>query len=51
VQAGGAFAAMLGALTVFVDNFESLSAFAAGIERLHTFKTALHVEANRAAPS
>jgi putative ATP-binding cassette transporter len=47
VQAGGAFAALLGALTVFVDNFESLSAFAAGIERLHTFKQALHDEATR----
>ena len=47
VQAGGAFAAMLGALTVFVDRFESLSAFAAGIERLHTFKRALHEHARR----
>ncbi|HYP86542.1 MAG TPA: ABC transporter ATP-binding protein/permease, partial [Polyangiaceae bacterium] len=47
VQAGGAFAAMLGALTVFVDNFEALSAFAAGIERLHTFKRALHEQAHR----
>jgi putative ATP-binding cassette transporter len=46
VQAGGAFAAMLGALTVFVDNFESLSAFAAGIERLHTFRKALHERAH-----
>ena len=44
VQAGGAFAAMLGALTVFVDNFESLSAFAAGIERLHAFKRVLDAE-------
>jgi len=42
VEAGGAFAAMLSALTVFVDNFEALSAFAAGIERLHAFKRALH---------
>jgi len=33
VQAVGAFAAMLSALTVFVENFEILSAFAAGIER------------------
>lgn len=41
VQAGGAFAAMLSALTVFVDNFESLSRFAAGIERLDTFATFL----------
>ncbi len=47
VQAGGAFAAMLSALTVFVDNFESLSAFAAGIERLHSFKKVLDAE-NRA---
>jgi putative ATP-binding cassette transporter len=44
VQAGGAFAAMLSALTVFVDNFESLSAFAAGIERLHSFKRVLDAE-------
>jgi vitamin B12/bleomycin/antimicrobial peptide transport system ATP-binding/permease protein len=46
LQAGGAFTAMLSALTVFVDNFEILSAFAAGIERLHTFKRALHQHAN-----
>ncbi|MES1187352.1 MAG: ABC transporter ATP-binding protein/permease [Myxococcales bacterium] len=45
IQAGGAFAAMLSALTVFVDNFESLSAFAAGIERLHGFKKVLDEEA------
>jgi len=44
LQAGGAFAAMLGALTVFVDNFETLSAFAAGIERLHAFKHVLVLE-------
>lgn len=47
VEAGGAFAAMLSALTVFVDNFETLSAFAAGIERLHSFKKVLDSE-NRA---
>jgi putative ATP-binding cassette transporter len=47
VQAGGAFAAMLSALTVFVDKFESLSAFAAGIERLHTFKRALREHTRR----
>lgn len=41
VQAAGAFAAMLGALTVFVDQFELLSGFAAGIDRLHTFGRAL----------
>ncbi len=44
VQAGGAFAAMLSALTVFVDNFETLSQFAAGIERLHSFKRVLIAE-------
>ncbi len=49
IQAGGAFAAMLGALTVFVDNFESLSAFAAGIERLHGFKKVLDEESNPSA--
>lgn len=47
VQAGGAFAAMLSALTVFVDRFELLSQFAAGIERLHSFKRVLDAE-NRA---
>ena len=41
VQAAGAFAVMLSALTVFVENFETLSAFAAGIERLNTFERAL----------
>jgi putative ATP-binding cassette transporter len=41
VQASGAFAVMLSALTVFVENFETLSAFAAGIERLHSFGKAL----------
>jgi vitamin B12/bleomycin/antimicrobial peptide transport system ATP-binding/permease protein len=41
VQAVGAFAAMLSELTVFVENFEALSAFAAGIERLHTFSKSL----------
>jgi putative ATP-binding cassette transporter len=44
VQAAGAFAAILAALTVFVDNFESLSRFAAGIDRLYGFKQALDAE-------
>jgi len=43
VQAAGAFAAMLGALTIFVDNFELLSSFAAGIDRLHAFGRSLGV--------
>jgi putative ATP-binding cassette transporter len=42
VQAAGAFASMLGALTVFVDQFELLSGFAAGVDRLHTFGRALN---------
>lgn len=37
IQAAGAFAAVLGAISVIVDNFESLSRFAAGIDRLNTF--------------
>jgi putative ATP-binding cassette transporter len=37
VLATGAFAAMLEALSIFVDNFEMLSGFAAGINRLHAF--------------
>jgi vitamin B12/bleomycin/antimicrobial peptide transport system ATP-binding/permease protein len=44
VQAAGAFTAMLSALTIFVDNFETLSGFAAGIERLHSFSRSLVVE-------
>jgi len=41
VQAAGAFASMLSALTVFVDQFELLSGFAAGVDRLHAFGRAL----------
>jgi len=37
VQAAGAFAAILTALTVIVDNFDSFSKFAAGIDRLDGF--------------
>jgi putative ATP-binding cassette transporter len=37
IQAAGAFAAMLSALTVIVENFESFSRFAAGIDRLESF--------------
>jgi putative ATP-binding cassette transporter len=37
IQAAGAFAAILSALTVIVDNFESFSRFAAGIDRLDSF--------------
>ena len=37
IQAAGAFAAILSALTVIIDNFESLSRFVAGIDRLDSF--------------
>jgi len=37
VQAAGAFAAILSALTIIVDNFENFSRFAAGIGRLDSF--------------
>ena len=42
VQAAGAFAAILSALTVIVQNFEGLSRFAAGVDRLHAFSEALN---------
>src|SRR5581483_6422062 len=41
VQAAGAFAAMLNGMTIFIDNFDSLSRFVAGIDRLETFRMAL----------
>ena len=41
IQAAGAFAAILSALTVIIENFESLSRFAAGIDRLDSFSNAL----------
>jgi putative ATP-binding cassette transporter len=45
VQAAGAFAAILSAMAVIVDNFESLSRFFAGIDRLNTFSKSLAVKA------
>jgi vitamin B12/bleomycin/antimicrobial peptide transport system ATP-binding/permease protein len=50
VQAAGAFAVMLSSLTIFIDNFELLSSFAAGIDRLHAFGRALGVD-HRHAPT
>ncbi len=41
VQAAGAFAAILSALTLIVEHFEGLSRFSAGIERLHAFSQTL----------
>ena len=37
IQAAGAFAAVLSAISVVIENFEGLSRFAAGIDRLDTF--------------
>lgn len=52
VQAAGAFAAILSALAVIVDNFESLSRFAAGVDRLDAFAKSLAAEkAGPAAPA
>ena len=46
VQAGGAFAAVLSAMTVIVDHFEGLSRFAAGIDRLDGFSKSLTGQAS-----
>ncbi|WP_029525024.1 ABC transporter ATP-binding protein/permease [Polaromonas glacialis] len=51
IQAAGAFAAILSALTVIVEHFESLSRFSAGVERLHAFSQALQANAGRPADS
>lgn len=40
-QAGFAFGQVLSALSIVVDQFESLSAFAAGVDRLYSFKYAM----------
>jgi putative ATP-binding cassette transporter len=56
VQAGGAFAAVLSAVSLIVDNFESLSRFVAGIGRLDALaqrvlpRTGLEAPAQTAAP-
>ena len=41
VQAGGAFTAILAALTVVVDHFEGLSRLSAGVDRLYGFARTL----------
>lgn len=41
VQATGAFSAILGALTLLIDNLDGLSQFAAGITRLDSFADSL----------
>lgn len=50
IQAAGAFAAILSALTVIVEHFESLSRFSAGVDRLHAFATTLEGQALPPAP-
>ena len=47
VQAAGAFAAMLIALTVLVNHFEGLSRFSAVVERLYTFSQALEMQSSQ----
>jgi len=44
VQAAGAFAAVLSAISVVIENFEGLSCFAAGIDRLNAFARVLAAE-------
>ena len=46
VQAGGAFAAILAAMTVVVEHFEGLSRLSAGVDRLYGFARSLdaHVD-------
>ncbi|MDB5847439.1 MAG: transporter ATP-binding protein [Rhodoferax sp.] len=51
VQAAGAFAAVLSAVSLIVDNFESLSRFVAGIDRLDTLRQALSTRDDRATPA
>src|SRR5204863_8145266 len=41
IEAAGAFAAILSALAIIVDNFDNLTRFVAGINRLDTFARAL----------
>lgn len=50
VQAAGAFAAVLSAISVIVENFEGLSRFAAGIDRLSAFSRVLAAEPACPAP-
>lgn len=46
VQAGGAFASVMVALTIIVDHFEGLSRFSAGVERLFSFSEALDAQSS-----
>ena len=47
VQAAGAFTAVLSAMAVIVEHFESLSRFSAGVNRLHEFSQTLDTQDER----
>jgi putative ATP-binding cassette transporter len=49
VQAGGAFTAILAAMTIVVDHFEGLSRLSAGVDRLYGFARSLDAHADGAA--
>ncbi|TWI62608.1 putative ATP-binding cassette transporter [Pseudoduganella lurida] len=51
IQAAGAFTAVLGAVGVIVDNFESLSRFVAGIDRLQALSNLVLPKTEPAAPA
>lgn len=51
IQAAGAFTAVLGAVGVIVDNFESLSRFIAGIDRLQALSKLVLGDATSATPA
>jgi putative ATP-binding cassette transporter len=51
VMAEGAFAVILGSLTLLVDNLQSLSSFAAGIRRLDNFSRYLRIRASGSKPA
>jgi putative ATP-binding cassette transporter len=51
IQAAGAFATILSALSVIVQHFEGLSRFSAGVDRLHAFSQALEDVHGEAADS
>jgi putative ATP-binding cassette transporter len=50
VQAAGAFTAVLAAISLVVDNFESLTRFAAGVDRLAAFYQTLSAPAHLPRP-
>nr|WP_284144067.1 ABC transporter ATP-binding protein/permease [Ottowia testudinis] len=49
IKAAGAFLAVLGAVSIIIDNFEGLSRFTAGIERIHGLMAALPAQPGESA--